>query len=89
MNFIIGLNTGVVVLILFILIAYAIIFNVIDRQFGELDRQLSKLDCQLDKLRETIQDIEDMICDKNHGEFYDDNNSEEDDEDEDLEEGDV
>lgn len=72
MNFFTGLIMGTMV---FIVVAYAIIFNMIGRQ--------------LDELRETIQDIEDMIYDKDHEEFYDDDNSKEDDDEDDLEEGDV
>ena len=86
MNFTTGLIMGIIV---FIIVAYAIIFNVIGRQLDELDCQFAKLDCQLDKLCERINDFEDMIYDKDHEEFYDDDNSEADDgENEDLEEGD-
>ena len=86
MNFTTGLIMGIIV---FIVVAYAIIFNVIGRQLDELDCQLAKLDCQLDKLRERINDLEDMIYDKDHEEFYDADNSEADDDvDEALEEGD-
>lgn len=75
MNFITGLIMGT---LLFIVIAYAIIFNVIDRQF--------------DELRERINDLEDEIYD-NEGDFLRDSDDNPiiliDDEDEDLEEGDV
>lgn len=74
MNFITGLIMGVVI---FIVVAYAIIFNVIDHQ--------------LDDLRERISDLEDEIYD-NEGDFLRDSDGNPiiliDDEDEDLEEGD-
>lgn len=75
MNFATGLVMGT---LLFIVIAYAIIFNVIDHQ--------------LDDLRERINDLEDEIFD-NEGDFLRDSDGNPiiliDDEDEDLEEGDV
>lgn len=75
MNFITGLIMGT---LLFIVIAYAIIFNVIDHQF--------------DDLRERISDLEDEIYD-NEGDFLRDSDGNPiilvDDEDEDLEEGGV
>ena len=74
MNFITGVIMGVVA---FIVVAYAIIFNVIDRQ--------------LDDLCERINDLEDEIFD-NEGDFLRDPDGNPiiliDDEDEDLEEGD-
>lgn len=74
MNFITGLIMGI---LLFIVVAYAIIFNVIDHQF--------------DDLRERISDLEDEIYD-NEGDFLRDSDGNPiiliDDEDEDLEEGD-
>ena len=74
MNFATGLVMGT---LLFIVIAYAIIFNVIDHQ--------------LDDLRERINDLEDEIFD-NEGDFLRDSDGNPiiliDDEDEDLEEGD-
>lgn len=74
MNFITGLIMGVVI---FIVVAYAIIFNVIDHQ--------------LDDLRERISDLEDEIY-NNEGDFLRDSDGNPiiliDDEDEDLEEGD-
>lgn len=74
MNFITGLIMGI---LLFIVVAYAIIFNVIDHQF--------------DDLRERISDLEDEIFD-NEGDFLRDSDGNPiiliDDEDEDLEEGD-
>ena len=74
MNFITGLIMGVVI---FIVVAYAIIFNVIDHQ--------------LDDLRERISDLEDEIYD-NEGDFLRDSDGNPiiliDDEDEGLEEGD-
>ncbi len=89
MDFITGLIMGVAV---FIVVAYAIIFNAIDHQINKLDCQLAKLDCQLDKLRERINDLEDEIND-NEGDFLRDSDGNPiiliDDEDEDLEEGDV
>jgi len=74
MNFITGLIMGI---LLFIVVAYAIIFNMIDHQF--------------DDLRERINDLEDEIYD-NEGDFLRDSDGNPiiliDDEDEDLEEGD-
>ena len=74
MNFITGFIMGVVI---FIVVAYAIIFNMIDHQF--------------DDLRERISDLEDEIYD-NEGDFLRDSDGNPiiliDDEDEDLEEGD-
>lgn len=75
MNFITGLIMGVMV---FIVVAYALIFNAIDRQLNDL--------C------ERINDLEDEIFD-NEGDFLRDSDGNPiiliDDEDEDLEEGDV
>lgn len=71
MNYITGL------IMVFIVIAYAIVFNVIDRQ--------------LDELRERINDLEDEIYD-NEGDFLRDSDGNPiiliDDEDDDLKEGD-
>lgn len=89
MNFITGFIVGVGV---FIVVGYAIIFNMIEHQIDKLDCQLAKLDCQLDKLRERINDLEDEIYD-NEGDFLRDSDGNPiiliDNEDEDLEEGDT
>ena len=74
MNFITGLIMGI---LLFIVVAYAIIFNVIDHQF--------------DDLRERVSDLEDEIYGEEDDDPCDSDNNPiilVDDEDEDLEEGD-
>ncbi len=77
MNFATGLIMGTLLLLLFIVIAYAIIFNVIDHQ--------------LDDLRERINDLEDEVYGEENDSPCDSDNNPiilVDDEDEDLEEGD-